>query len=156
MASTDETGNIFVVERGQPTLPIKLHAFADGTVEGTGDKGQGAREVTATISVRDFFDREVLRQTGQVRSACCQKHRQDSQFASGQVRVLQGSSDDTRKSKLLPAPSLRCHQALPSQRLPVGHEPRLSLAVPVTVGSSRWNFVVAGLVSAVANSATET
>jgi hypothetical protein len=63
MASTDETGNIFVVERGQPTLPIKLHAFADGTVEGTGGKGQGAREVTATISVRDFFDREVLRQT---------------------------------------------------------------------------------------------
>lgn len=59
MASTDATGNIFIVERERPTLPVKLHTFADGTR----DTGQGTREVTATISVWDFFDDEVLRQT---------------------------------------------------------------------------------------------
>ncbi|MEZ8219313.1 hypothetical protein B0813_002850 [Candidatus Fervidibacteria bacterium JGI MDM2 SSWTFF-3-K9] len=59
MASTDAMGNIFVVEGERPTLPVKLYAFADGTR----DTGQGTREVTATISVRDFFDDEVLRQT---------------------------------------------------------------------------------------------
>jgi hypothetical protein len=54
MADTPQVGNIFLSEGGKPSILLNLHAFAGG-------KKGGKREISVNISVKDFYDVEVLR-----------------------------------------------------------------------------------------------
>lgn len=62
-ASTDVPGNIFMTESSKPSIVLKLHAFADGTVDAGRGTRKETRKVTAMVVVKDFFDAEVLRRT---------------------------------------------------------------------------------------------
>lgn len=54
MADTRQDGNIFLSEGEKPSILLNLHAYAEGEKE-------RKREISVNVSVKDFYDVEVLR-----------------------------------------------------------------------------------------------